>query len=80
MENEFKRDWLSERRLNANLSFKKLSEITGLGVSFLWRIEHGEATPSFETVVKLGKALGFEPAFFYTQEVSLKESIYCKTS
>ncbi|KIL33429.1 helix-turn-helix domain-containing protein [Bacillus subtilis] len=80
MENQFKRHWLAERRSKADLSYRKLSKETGLAESFLWKIENGVATPSFETVVKLGKALGFDPEFFYTHEVSFKEQLYCKTS
>ncbi|MCY8867367.1 helix-turn-helix domain-containing protein [Bacillus spizizenii] len=80
MENQFKRQWLAERRSKADLSYRQLSKETGLATSFLWKIENGVATPSFETVIKLGKALRFEPEFFYTQEVSFKEQMLYKTS
>lgn len=80
MENQFKRHWLAERRSKADLSYRQLSKETGLAPSFLWKIENGVATPSFETVIKLGKVLRFDPEFFYTQEVSFKEQFICKTS
>lgn len=77
MKKRKKRKWLSESRKSQGFTYDLLSEKTGLARSFLWRIENGEADPSFDSVVKLSDALGFTPTFFYTQEVSFKGEKMC---
>ncbi|PAE74496.1 helix-turn-helix domain-containing protein [Bacillus velezensis] len=77
MKKRKKRKWLSESRKSQGFTYDRLSEETGLARSFLWRIENGEADPSFDSVLKLSDALGFTPTFFYTQEISFRDEKVC---
>ena len=40
----------------------KLAERAGVGVNTVYRIERDEVEPHFETIRRLGEALGIEPS------------------
>jgi len=48
---------LRRRRLNKGLSPPKLSKLSGVSTSHIYRIERGERSPSYQIVLKLEKAL-----------------------
>lgn len=49
---------LRELRKGANLTQEKLGELAGMRYQVVARLEYGQRTPSWETVLKLAKALG----------------------
>ena len=51
---------LQERREELGISLNKLSELVGMDHSAILRIENGERSPLFRTVVKLAAALEVE--------------------
>ena len=48
---------LKEIRLSKKLNKSKLSELAGLDISYMGKIERGEKLPNLRTIVKLAKAL-----------------------
>ena len=48
---------LKEIRLSKNLSKSKLSEIAGLDISYIGKIERFEKCPNLRTIAKLAKGL-----------------------
>ena len=48
---------LKTLRLSKNMSQNKLSELAGLDNSYIGKIEKGEKSPSFKTILKLADAL-----------------------
>lgn len=48
---------IKKARVDSNLSYRKLSDITGISHSHIRDIENGKYTPSFESAVTLAKAL-----------------------
>ena len=44
-------------RLSKKLNKSKLSELAGLDISYIGKIERGEKSPNLRTIVKLAKAL-----------------------
>ena len=48
---------LKEIRLSKNLSKSKLSEIAGLDISYIGKIERCEKCPNLRTIAKLAQAL-----------------------
>ena len=48
---------LKTYRLAKNMSQNKLSELAGLDNSYIGKIEKGEKSPSFKTILKLADAL-----------------------
>ncbi|KGX84840.1 helix-turn-helix domain-containing protein [Pontibacillus litoralis] len=48
---------VKEKRAEANLSYRKLSEETGISHSHIRDIENGKHTPSFENAIKLASTL-----------------------
>jgi len=49
---------LKQLRESRKLSASKLSKLSGLSQSFIWRIESGEKQPTLETLRKLSQGLG----------------------
>lgn len=49
--------FLSEIRMQKNLSVRALSELSTVSVSQIENIENGTANPKIETICKLAKAL-----------------------
>jgi len=50
---------IKEQRKKMSLSLKQLSEISGISISHLSRIEQGNRRPSIRTLQKIVKPLGF---------------------
>ena len=48
---------LKTLRVSKNMSQNKLSELAGLDNSYIGKIEKGEKSPSFKTILKLADAL-----------------------
>lgn len=48
---------LHRRRLNKGLTISQLSELSGVSLSHIARIERGERSPSYQIALKLEKAL-----------------------
>jgi transcriptional regulator with XRE-family HTH domain len=48
-------------RIRKNLSLADLSELCGLSIATLWRLERGVTKPSARTLVKLQDALNLTP-------------------
>ena len=48
---------LKEIRLSKKLNKSKLSELAGLDISYIGKIERGEKSPNLRTIIKLAKAL-----------------------
>lgn len=48
---------VKEIRLIKKLNKSKLSELAGLDISYIGKIERGEKSPNLRTIVKLAKAL-----------------------
>ena len=47
---------LKEIRLSKKLNKSKLSELAGLDISYIGKIERGEKSPNLRTIIKLAKA------------------------
>lgn len=54
---------IKERRKVLNVNQETLSEISGVGLRTLKKIESGVANPTLETLTKIGDALGLELTF-----------------
>lgn len=48
-------------RVRRNLSLSDLSDLCGLSIATLWRLERGVTKPSMRTLVKLQDALNLTP-------------------
>lgn len=59
---------LKALRAAAQLTQEKLAELTGMTVGNVGRLESGGRQPSWETVVRLAKALGVEPNDFLSED------------
>jgi len=57
---------IRQLRKRARLSTQSLAQRAGYTSAFMSQIEKGERQPSFETIVRLAKALGVPPAIFFT--------------
>ena len=51
---------IKEQRKNMSLSLNQLSQISGVSISHLSRIERGNRRPSLRTLQKIAKLLGFD--------------------
>jgi transcriptional regulator with XRE-family HTH domain len=58
---------LKELRTNLNYSQKELSELTGLSLRTIQRIENNEVKPSLYSLKVIGKALGKDLSDFITK-------------
>ena len=52
-----RRNRVRERRLSLNLSQKKLSEITGVSILTIIKIENGTTNPNLDVIKEIAKAL-----------------------
>ena len=67
-------------RLKAEKTQRKLSESSGLTVSYLSRLENGRITPSIRTLEKLAKALEMPVTAFFETEQMLDAGDHCPVS
>lgn len=56
---------IKARRVHLNWSTTKLATLAGISQSFLWRLEAGKATGSWETYTKIAGALGVSIDVFF---------------
>ena len=50
-----------QKRIEIGLTFKELSERTGLTEVALWKMENAKTVPNPKTINKVAKALGIRP-------------------
>ncbi len=67
-------------RLDARKTQREVSEVTGLAISYLSRLENGRINPSVGTLVKISKALGVQVASFFDGESVLEPGDRCPVS
>lgn len=60
---------LSLARARRGMTAKALAEKAGVGVDTVTRLEKGRNEPEFETIEKLGEALGYPPSFFMGEDI-----------
>ncbi|MBI4446620.1 MAG: helix-turn-helix transcriptional regulator [Acidobacteria bacterium] len=58
-----------QARLRSQLTQQQVSEMSGLAVSYLSRVENGRITPSLRTLNRISRALGVPVASFLSSEV-----------
>lgn len=67
-------------RLEANRTQREISEVTGLAVSYLSRLENGRITPTIPTLTKIANALSVDVTAFFGQEPALESGDRCPVS
>ena len=67
-------------RLDARKTQREVSEVTGLAISYLSRLENGRINPSVGTLVKISKALGVQVASFFDGESVVEAGDRCPVS
>jgi len=67
-------------RLEANRTQREISEVTGLAVSYLSRLENGRITPTIPTLSKIAKALNVDVTAFFGQDPPLESGDRCPVS
>jgi len=63
---------LKKLRNDRRMTQMVLASAADISTNFLSEIEKVKKCPSFKTIVKLGMALGVEPAYFFVSEKMLK--------
>ena len=67
-------------RLERKKTQRDVSELTGLAVSYLSRLENGRITPSIPTLTKIADALGVDITAFFDQDSSMDPKENCPVS
>jgi transcriptional regulator with XRE-family HTH domain len=67
-------------RLERKKTQREVSELTGLAVSYLSRLENGRITPSIPTLTKIAEALAVEITAFFDREPPLASHEHCPVS
>lgn len=67
-------------RLERKKTQREVSELTGLAVSYLSRLENGRIIPSIPTLTKIADALGVEITAFFDHESPLTGNDSCPVS
>jgi len=67
-------------RLERKKTQREVSELTGLAVSYLSRLENGRITPSIPTLTKIGDALGVDITAFFDHDSHLDPNDNCPVS
>lgn len=66
-----KRDWLKEKRKEADLTLKALAEIVGCSQTHIWDIENGKKNPSLKLAFNISNELNFDMKNFFHETVEL---------
>jgi transcriptional regulator with XRE-family HTH domain len=67
-------------RLDRKLTQLDVSEVTGLAVSYLSRLENGRITPRIPTLSKIANALGVEVTTFFSEDSAPQTDKRCPVS
>ncbi len=67
-------------RLDARKTQREISEVTGLAISYLSRLENGRINPSVRTLDKISEALGVQVSSFFNGESVLEAGDRCPVS
>lgn len=67
-------------RLNARKTQRDISEVTGLAVSYLSRLENDHIVPSIPTLKKIADALGLQVTAFFDEQPVLEFGDRCPVS
>ncbi len=69
---------IREQRNSMSLTLKQLSEMSGVSIAHLGRVEQGQRMPSPHTLQKIAKPLGFDLDELLTMAgfLSLKDSLF----
>lgn len=67
-------------RIQSKTTQQEVSQLTGLAVSYLSRLENNRVTPSIRTLSKISKALQVPITAFFDSEPVLEESDRCPVS
>ena len=67
-------------RLERKKTQREVSELTGLAVSYLSRLENGRITPSIPTLTKIADALGVDITAFFDHDSALDPNDNCPVS
>lgn len=67
-------------RIQSRKTQQEISQLTGLAVSYLSRLENNHVTPSIRTLSKISKALNAPTSAFFDSEPVLEESDRCPVS
>jgi transcriptional regulator with XRE-family HTH domain len=70
-------DLIKSRRTKKELSYRELSEMTGVSHTYIRDIENGKYAPSFENAEKLAKALDIdmEQIIFLTYQAQFRQTL-----
>lgn len=71
---------ITQLRLQAEMTQRKASELTGLATSYLSRLENGHINPSIGTLSKISKAFGVPLYSFFASESGLEQRDRCPIS
>ncbi|MFH1676655.1 MAG: helix-turn-helix transcriptional regulator [bacterium] len=65
---------LSKHRQAQKYSLRELEEICDVSASYISRLEKGEASASYEVIIRLAAAFGVEPSEFFAPSSGFKPS------
>lgn len=65
---------LSRHRAGQKYSLRELEKLSGVSASYISRLEKGEASATYEVIIKLAEALGIEPGEFFPGHEGFKPS------
>ena len=69
---------VKERRKSLGLTQEQLADRAGLTINFVGRLEIGERSPSFATLVRLAKALGVDASYLLSEHGDAEASDVCR--
>ena len=67
-------------RLERKKTQREVSELTGLAVSYLSRLENGRIIPSIPTLNKIAEALGVDITAFFDHQSQIAPNAHCPVS
>jgi transcriptional regulator with XRE-family HTH domain len=65
---------LSHHRAGQKYSLRDLEALSGVSASYISRLEKGEASATYEVIIKLARALGVDPGEFFPGHEGFKPS------